>query len=478
MKTFYKKTKILATIGPSSSSPHMINELLLKGVNCFRLNFSHGTHAEHAAVIQTIRSVSANHGIFVGILADLQGPKIRTGVTLNNNPVLLKKGSTVVLTPRKVLCTEREIFINFPALTESILPKHHILINDGAIRLRVSAVDKKNGRVICTVLNTGGFSSRKGVNFPDTELSIPSLTKKDRQDLRFMLTQDINFIALSFVRKAEDMISLANTVNRKRKDLKLIAKIEKPEAVQQISDILNVCDGIMIARGDLGVETSFSKIPILQKKLISEANKQGKMVIVATQMLESMITNPGPTRAESTDVANAILDGTDVVMLSGETAVGEYPAESVSTMTKIAGDTEKSSYYPRQFINLALKKRHPPHAICEAAQWASRDLGEVPVVVFTVSGDTALYLSKTRNQSRIFAFTPHQQVACMLSLAWNCTPFVLPLAKDVMLLQQRAEQKLLEAALIKKGAVILVVSGTKGARGATNFLRVKKVGEN
>lgn len=478
MKIPNKKTKILATTGPSSNSSRTIKSMLLSGANCFRLNFSHGTHEEHESVIKIIRSVGEKLSIHVGILADLQGPKIRTGKTPDNTPVILKKGSIVELTPRKTLCTEKEIYIDYPTLADEILEKQFILINDGAIRLHVLRIDKKNDSVICRVLNTGSYVSHKGVNFPNTELRIPSLTKKDRSDLHFILTQDINFVALSFVRQAKDINTLSRIVRKQRKDIKIIAKIEKPEALHYLPAIIDACDGIMIARGDLGVETSPFKIPVLQKNFIAETNKRGKIVIVATQMLESMVKCPIPTRAELTDVANAIFDGTDAVMLSGETATGDYPVESVDTMTKIAQVTEESIYYPRQLVDLSLKKAYPPHAICEAAQWASRDLGNVPVLVFTASGETALYLAKTRNQSRIFAFTPYEHVACMLSLAWNTASFVLELENDITLLQQKAESILIKAGLVKKKDIILVVSGTKGAKGATNFLRVKQVGKN
>ncbi len=477
MKKQYKKTKVLITLGPASSSPAMIERLINRGANCFRVNFSHGTLAEHGATIQKIRAAGKKLGIYPGILCDLQGPKIRTGKTPGNSAIVLKRGSTVSITNKVRECSDTDISINYPYLFEDLAPNQCILINDGAIRMKVLTIDKNRRRITCKVVNTGTYSSHKGVNFPEAKLRVPSLTAKDTKDLDFILDQDINFIALSFVRRAEDVARLVRLVRKKRDGIKVIAKIEKPEAVGQINEILDACDGIMVARGDLGVEVSPYEIAVLQKHFVDEANRCGKMVIVATQMLESMIERPIPTRAEATDVANAIIDGTDAIMLSGETSVGSYPAESVATMTAIARVTEESRYYRRDPVNLNTRKYYPPHSVCEAAGWASRDMGNVPVIIFTASGDTGLYLSKIRNQSRIFAFTPYANVACMMSLAWNITSFVFPFKQDIAELQQGSESILLKARLVKKGDMVVVVSGTIAARGATNFLRVKKIGE-
>jgi len=478
MKRQYKKTKVLITLGPVSSSSAMIERLIRRGANCFRVNFSHGTIEEHTATIKTIRAVGKKLGIYPGILCDLQGPKIRTGKTLHNATIVLKKGTTVAITNQICECTDKDIYIRYSYLFEDLAPKQYILINDGSIRMQVVKIDKKRRQINCKVINTGTYSSNKGVNFPDANLRVPSLTAKDKKDLDFILKQDINFIALSFVRSPADVANLVRMVRKKREGIKVIAKIEKPEAVGNINKIIDACDGIMVARGDLGVEVSPYKIAVLQKYLIEEANRHGKLVIVATQMLESMIERPTPTRAEATDVANAIIDGTDAVMLSGETSVGSYPAESVETMTAIARVTEESSYYPVEAVNLNLRKNYPPHAICEAAGWAGKDLGNVPVIVFTASSDTGIYLSKIRNQSRIFAFTPYEKNACMLSLVWNVTSFVLPFIQDIAQLQKAAEAMLLKKRLVRKGDLVIVVGGTIAAKGATNFLRVKKVGED
>lgn len=474
----WRKTKIVATVGPASHSAEMIGALIDAGVNVFRLNFSHGEHARHAEVIKTIRAQSRARNMHIGILADLQGPKIRTGNTPDNKTITLEEGSRITLvTDMGIECTDRIISVSYSQLIDEVEEGQSILINDGAVRLCVQQVSKKNRQVICLVQNTGEYSSHKGVNFPGTKLSIPALTEKDMRDLIFIAREDIDYIALSFVRRRQDIHMLRNQLAEKADRFKLIAKIEKPEALENIQEILEACDGIMVARGDLGVETSPYRIPVLQKQFIGQAGSRGKMVIVATQMLESMIHSPRPTRAELTDVANAILDGTDAVMLSGETAVGKYAIDAVRTMAQIAEETEQSDFYRSEAVDLSLLDRYPPHAICEAAERASRDLGEAPVVLFTESGDTSYYMAKVRNQSPIYAFTPIEKVANQLSLAWNTKATVLPFDDDIISLINKAEELLKQRFAFSSEDVIVVISGTNPARGATNFLRIKRIGE-
>jgi pyruvate kinase len=473
-----KKTKIIATIGPASSDKRIIRQLILKGVNVFRLNFSHGDHRLHGEAIRIIREQTKTLGTAAAILADLQGPKIRTGVCAANHPVEIRKGATVVITSRKAVCTDKVISVDYPRLEREVKPGQLIMINDGAIRLRADTVDRARQIVRCTVLAEGSYSSHKGVNLPNVKLRVPSLTAKDRGDLAFILKADVNYVALSFVRSARDVAALRARVSRLRPDLKIIAKIEKPEAAAAIEEILSASDGIMVARGDLGVEASPFEIPILQKDLVARANAAGKIVIVATQMLESMIEHTLPTRAESTDVANAIFDGADAIMLSGETAVGAYPVQAAETMAQIAQAAEKSSYFSTGFVDLCQASRRSSCAVCEAAAWASRDLGGVPVCVFTLSGDTALYLSKIRNQSPLYAFSPDRKVVNMLSLAWNMTAIHIPFARHMADLIADAERALCARRLVKKGDRIVIVSGTTPVRGATNFLRVKQIGED
>jgi pyruvate kinase len=472
-----KKTKIIATIGPTSSTPDVIKKLIQNGVNVFRLNFSHGDHALHAEAIRIIREQAKRLGTPAAILADLQGPKIRTRVCAGNGPVTVRKGAHVIVTSKKLLCTSQSISVDYPDLEREVKPGQLIMVNDGAIGLRVDTVDRVHWNAKCTVLSGGSYSSHKGVNLPNVNLRIPSLTAKDRRDLAFILKSDVNCIALSFVRSGRDVAALRAIVRRKRPEIKIIAKIEKPEAAAAIEEILSVSDGIMVARGDLGVEASPFEVPILQKDLITRANAAGKLVIVATQMLESMIERPLPTRAETTDIANAIFDGTDAIMLSGETAVGAYPVLAAGTMARIALTAERSAYFPQDIVDLCRGERRYSNAVCEAAAWAARDLGGAPVCVFTLSGDTALYLSKVRNQSPLYAFSPDRNVVNMLSFAWNVSSIHIPFARHMTDLIADAEKTLQARRLVKKGDSIVVVSGTTPVRGATNFLRVKKIGE-
>ncbi len=469
-----KKVKIVATIGPSSATPAVIHKLLTAGTDIFRINFSHETQNSASTVIQHIRQQAGKIGLEPAILIDLQGPKIRTGPTRENKTFTVQEGALVRITSDEIESDDKVIFIRYPGLDLKIKKHSHILINDGAIRLRVEQIEK-SGSIYCTALSTGAYSSFKGVNFPGLDLGIPSLTAKDLNDLNFILEKDIQYIALSFVRTPGDIEDLRKITIKKRNDLKIIAKIEKPEAAEKISDILQVCDGIMVARGDLGVETTPFAVPVIQKELIDKANRAGKLVIVATQMLESMIHSRIPTRAESTDVANAIIDGTDAIMLSGETAVGLYPVESVQTMVQIATITENSHYIHEGNADLIIDC-YPPHAICEAAAHVSSDMGKIPICVFTVSGDTALYLSKIKPQAPLYAFSPEMQTIRMLSMAWNVTPFFLRFATDITGLLRDAEGVLINAGLVKNNDLLALISGTTPVKGATNSLQIKRVG--
>jgi pyruvate kinase len=475
MNAFDKRVKIVATIGPASRSEKGIRELIENGVNVFRLNFSHGDHDAHRGTIRIVRKVAAALHCEVALLADLQGPKIRTRSTDGNRTVVVPAGSKVLITAKKVVCDESIIAVDYGKLATEVGIGQQIMINDGAIRLRVTGKEK-NGDLHASVLAGGEYSSHKGVNFPDVELSIPSLTRKDRRDLEFILGEDIQYIALSFVRKAQDVFLLRRIVEKQRKDVRIIAKIEKPEAARAIDSILQQADGIMVARGDLGVEATPFVVPIIQKELILKANAAAKLVIVATQMLESMIEHPLPTRAESTDVANAIIDGTDAIMLSGETAVGRFPGLTVETMVHIVQETEKSRFVSHDMVDLIYTSRTASNALCEAAVWAGRDLGGIPLCVFTISGTTALYLSKLQYESPIIAFSPEPQVVKMLALAWNITALSLPFITDIEKLHTNGEAQLLAKKWVKRGDYIGIISGTNSVRGATNTFRIRKVG--
>ena len=468
----------MATIGPASSSEKIIKRLLIEGVNVFRINFSHGNHQDHSQALSTIRAASDSLQLYPAILADLQGPKIRTSKTEGDRKVTLLAGSTVILTPQDVLSDERIIGIDYALLAKEVSVGQKVMINDGLVELVVDKVDQSDNRVICTVVNGGEYSSHKGVNLPDVALSIPSLTEKDRTDLDFILKNDFQYIALSFVRSDRDIITLREAIGKRRPEIKIIAKIEKPQATENIDRILEVSEGIMVARGDLGVEMSPELVPIAQKQLINRANDKGRMVIVATQMLESMIYNALPTRAEAADVANAILDETDALMLSGETAIGKYPVESVKMMSRIARTAEKSSYAPDEFVAFSNTDSYPPHALAESAVCAAKNLGGIPVCIFTLSGDTAFFTAKLRNQSPVFVFSPDINVVKMVALAWNSEAFLMSLSDgDQVKMVHTAEEILVKRGLVKNGHTIAVLAGTTPVRGATNFLRIKKVGE-
>lgn len=472
-----KKTKIVATVGPASADAEMIRSLITEGVNVFRLNFSHGDHETHEQNVQTIRKMSATLEQPVGILADLQGPKIRTGKTPEDRSIFLKKDTEVMLTAAPVVCSETLISIDYQNLANEISEGNFVVLNDGAVRLQVIHVDKISGKIRCIVISGGTYSSRKGVNLPNVPLRISALTKKDRVDLDFILTLDIQLIALSFVRSAADVRTLREAMGDRRPDIKIIAKIEKPEAAAAIDEILEVADGIMVARGDLGVEASPYEVPILQKNLIRRAAVAQKPVIVATQMLESMIEHPLPTRAESSDVANAIFDGVDAVMLSGETAVGAYPKEAVQMMAQIAKSAEQSSYLQHERIRNYGETRVSAKALYEAAAWASAELSHIPICVFTLSGDTALYMSKIRTPAPVFAFSPDVNVVNMLSLAFNVTAFQIVFKSHIADLAADAEQMLLKRTTVRQGDRIVLVSGTTPTRGAANHMQIKQVGE-
>ena len=470
-----KKTKIVATLGPASNTIETISALIENGANLFRLNFSHGTHDQHHHAVELIRRAATGVEGGVGILADLQGPKIRTGQCEGDETITLKRGTEVCLTRTPEPCTNKRIYIDYPNLAREIHEGARVLINDGAVTLKVNAADPRKGEVYCEVVRSGEYSSRKGVNLPNVDLAIPSLTDKDLKDLAFMLTLDIQYIALSFVRRASDVGHLRDVMGNQRPEVKIIAKIEKPEAAQAIDDILDIADGIMVARGDLGVEVAPYDVPVLQKNLIRKASRAGKPVIVATQMLESMIKAASPTRAESTDVANAIFDGADAVMLSGETAVGAYPVEAVRMMTDIAEAAEGSTYF-NQHVDVGVDKKNvSTKAVCDAAARASAELSNAPICVFTLSGDTALYLSKLRIPAPIFSFSPNRDVVDALSLAFNVTAYQVDFQCHIDDLASTAQQRLIHQKRVAAGDYLVLVSGTTPVRGATNYMQVRAI---
>ena len=467
-----RRTKIVATLGPASDSSEMIEALIEAGVNVFRLNFSHGSHDEHARRIARIRAASARLDRAIGLLQDLQGPKIRTGTFTEVDSVKLVEGATFTITNRPVPGDKTIVSTIYEALPRDVKPGDRILLSDGLLELRVESTTETD--VVCTVIQGGELRERQGINLPGVNVSAPSLTEKDIEDLEFGLAQDVDFIALSFVRRAADVKALRERITAAGKDIQIIAKIEKPEAVQNLEEILDVVDGVMVARGDLGVEMPLEQVPLIQKRIIEQANRRSLPVITATQMLESMISNPRPTRAEASDVANAILDGTHAVMLSGETARGDFPVETVRTMARIAETAEEEgAQYVRlqragwQFSEADTELRSVGAAVAAMVEAMRTDA----VWVFTESGNTARMIAYFRPRVPIIALTPSEKMYRRLSLVWG----VLPIFVGSSEYENFAHVfPLLEArGLVNRGDRVVVTGGHPFGQGlATNFIKV------
>lgn len=469
-----RKTKIIATVGPACSSEGMLKKLILSGVDVFRLNFSHGTHEEHGAAIFSIRKIANKLGRHVAILQDLQGPKIRIGRLANGNPITVTKGETLTLTPRDVPGGGGLIPTNYTSLAKDVKRGDKILIDDGLIQLKVLGVHQND--VECRVVNGGKLSEHKGINLIGSKITTPAITPRDKWDLSFGIMQKVDFVALSFVRSPQDVITLHGLIKRAGADIPVIAKIEKSEAVRHLKEILTVSDGIMVARGDLGVEVSPEKVPVLQKKIIGEANRRGITVITATQMLETMIYNPQPTRAEVSDVANAILDGTDAIMLSGETAIGSYPIEAVKMMDKITRQAEESPYWHHPDVEMTHDKGLYPDAVAHAAYHASLESSAKAIMVFTMSGATAQLISKLRPIVPIIAMSPDDTVCRRLSILWGVRPLKMEMGKSTDEMISIGERIILEKKLLKRGDVIIIIAGSTPMRGATNMMKLHKIG--
>jgi pyruvate kinase len=468
-----RRAKIICTIGPACHSEAAMRDLLRLGMDVGRLNFSHGSHEDHARNIERLRHAAEKENRTVCILQDLQGPKIRTGRLENHQPVLLKSGSTVLITPRDLVGTATRISTTFPDLAREVSPGARILLRDGLIELRVRAVRGKD--VICDVLNGGTLGEHQGINLPGTALSIPALTEKDRRDLEFGLEHGVDAVALSFVRTAADVNMVRQIVAALGCDIPLISKLEKPQAIDHLEEILQASDGVMVARGDLGVEMAPEKVPVIQKHVIRRAAHWRKPVITATQMLESMIENPRPTRAEASDVANAIFDGSDSVMLSAETASGHYAREAVAMMSRIVVEAESNM---GEFTQRRRRERHGlsvAETICESIAHAAEDLPMGAIAVFTETGNTARMISKYRPQAPIYAFTPNLTVAQRTNLYWGVHPMNCAPALSAEQMVSVAEKELLERRQLKPGDVLGVVAGTRQASGSTNLMRLHTV---
>ena len=463
-----KRTKIVATLGPASSDKKILKKMVESGLNVVRLNMSHGTHDEHKARIELLREVEKETGKPIPILMDLCGPKIRIG-KIPKEPLFLHRGDRIVLTTGKPV--KNKITVNYPDLHREVRKGEAILLADGAFRLKVKEVRGED--IICEVLVGGPLTSHKGVNLPHSKLSVPALTEKDKEDVKFGIENGVDIIALSFVRKAEDVVELRELIRSLGKNIPIIAKIEKPEAVKNIDSILKVADGIMVARGDLGVELPIEKVPVIQKQLIRKANEAGKPVITATQMLKSMVDLPSPTRAEVTDIANAVLDGTDALMLSEETAVGKYPVRVIKTMAKVASETEKIYPYKR-YIDMPAETLQD--SLAKSACNLSREVKVKAIVPFTRSGASALAVAKYRPPVPIYAVTHDIETCRMLNLVWGVEPFLTLLVQSTDRIIEESLKVAKEKKLAKKGDRIIVLAGAPaGIPGTTNLLRVVTV---
>jgi len=456
-----------------------MRDLLRLGMDIARLNFSHGTHEDHAHNIQRLRRAAERERRTVCILQDLQGPKIRTGPLERHEPVLLKTGSVVTITPQDVPGTATRISTTFPDLARELNAGARILLSDGLIELRVRGVRGRD--VLCDVLNGGTLGEHKGINLPGVALSIPALTPKDRKDLEFGLKHGVDAVALSFVRTAADVTMVKQIIAKQisashQSDVPVIAKLEKPQAIDHLEEILEAADGVMVARGDLGVEMAPEKVPVIQKHVIRRAGAWRKPVITATQMLESMIENPRPTRAEASDVANAIFDGTDAVMLSAETASGQYPRESVSIMSRIVIEAECNM---GDFVQLRRRREHKglsvAETICESIAHAAEDLPMGAIAVFTESGNTVRMISKYRPKVAIYGYTHSLPVVQRMNLYWGVRPVRCRQAHSAEQMVTMAEQDLVQRGLLKPGDVLGVVAGTRQASGSTNLMRLHVV---
>jgi pyruvate kinase len=466
-----RRTKIVATIGPATQDLDVLRSLIEAGATTLRLNFSHGTHDDHQRSIRLIRQVSFELNQPVGILQDLQGPKIRLG-RFEDGSIQLSKGDPFTLTSRALSGNQSISSITYEPLAQEVPNGSTILLDDGRVEMIVESVDKAQGDLHCRVVVGGVLSNNKGVNFPGVYLSIKALTDKDRKDLVFGLNQGVDWVALSFVRNPQDVLEIKELIAEAGKRVPVIVKIEKHEAIEQMDAILSLSDGVMVARGDLGVELPPEEVPILQKRLISTANRLGIPVITATQMLDSMVNNPRPTRAEVSDIANAILDGTDAVMLSNETAVGKFPVEAVTTMAKVALRTEQEKL-SRDLDDVVGAPRSIPNAISHAVFRIASQLNASAIMTLTKTGTTARNVSKFRPKTPILAVTPHVDVSRQLQLVWGVRPLVVLDLPSTSQTFQAAMNVAQEKGFLREGDLVVMTAGTlQGVSGSTDLIKV------
>jgi pyruvate kinase len=468
-----RRAKIVCTLGPAVSTPEKIRELVDAGMDVARLNLSHGSYEDHEKVYRMVRQASDDTGHAVGIMVDLQGPKIRTG-RFSGGPVVLASGDAFTITTREVDGSQREVGTTYTGLPGDVRAGDTLLIDDGKVALE--AVEVTDTDVRCRVLIGGTVSNNKGINLPGVAVSVPALSEKDKEDLRWGLKLRADTIALSFVRSAADLADVHAVMDEEGSRLPVIAKLEKPQAVDNLVEIISAFDAIMVARGDLGVELPLEDVPIVQKRAIEIARQQAKPVIVATQVLESMVENPRPTRAEASDAANAVLDGADAIMLSGETSVGAYPIRAVQTMAKIIESTEEHG----------LERIRPlgtrPHTMGGAVSAAAVEIGDLLgakfLITFTQSGDTAKRMSRIRPRIPMLAFTPEQHTRSRLALAWGIETYLVPMARHTDQMALQVDKSLLAEARVKEGDIVVIVAGSPpGIPGSTNALRVHRMGD-
>lgn len=472
MKPFHSRTKIVATLGPASAKPDVLYSMFNAGLDVCRLNFSHGAQADHQEAIDTIRAINKKYKYNVGILADLQGPKIRIG-TVKDGGINLINGHKTTITTQECVGSEERIYITYESFPKDVKAGEIILLDDGKLQMRVLETNYKD-EVICEIVHGGILTSRKGVNLPNTKVSIPSLTPEDRKNLEFVLENDIEWIGLSFVRNAADIVELKDIIKERGKIARVVAKIEKPEAIANIDEIIRVSDAIMVARGDLGVEMPMEQVPLLQKMIVEKCRAASKPVIIATQMLESMITTPRPTRAEVNDVANSVLDGADAVMLSGETSVGEFPLIVIETMQKIINNIEENQYpfNPEKNI-IPMSPSFLSDAVCDSACFMAKQTGAVGIVSMTLSGYTAFEIASHRPESPIFIFTSNESLLNTLSLVWGVRGFYYDKFVTTDITIEEVNNVLKKLKLIKKGDVIINTAAIPlERRSKTNMLKV------
>ncbi|MCL6611372.1 MAG: pyruvate kinase [Peptococcaceae bacterium] len=468
------RTKIICTIGPSSEKTAVLMKMIQAGMNVARLNFSHGTHGDHARRLESVREAARKTGKNVAVMLDTRGPEIRLGY-LERDPVELKAGEKVTLTVNNVRGNEKILPVTYQGLPRDVCPGDRVLIADGLIELRV--LDKTRKNVECEVISGGEITSQKGVNLPGIVVNIPAVTDQDVDDIIFGIRNGIDYIAASFIRKANDVLAIRQIVEESGADVDIIAKIESREGLKNLDEIIKVADGVMVARGDLGVEIPVEEVPLVQKTIIEKCNRAGKPVITATQMLESMIHNPRPTRAEASDIANAIFDGTDAIMLSGETAAGKYPVEAVQTMARIARKAESSLKYEemrRQRSTACTVTDAISHATCTIAE----DLGATAIITSTETGYTSKMVSKYRPMAPVVAVTPEEKVLRKMALIWGVQPLLVERTKDTDSMISTAIEASLKASLISPGDLVVITAGVPvGVHGTTNLIKVHTVGD-